>query len=84
MQALIRRILANRFGMKMHREQREMLVFALAVAKGGPKLTPNTSNPNGMPTSRAVREMGAIQRSLRTRASMSDLAQILQFALAGR
>ena len=39
-QSLVRKLLAERFGVKAHREQREMSVFALTVAKNGPKLTP--------------------------------------------
>jgi uncharacterized protein (TIGR03435 family) len=39
-QSLLRKLLAERFGLKAHKEQRVMAVFALTVAKGGPKLTP--------------------------------------------
>ena len=49
LQGMVRKVLAERFGLKVHRERREMPVFALTVAKGGPKVTPNTSDPNGMP-----------------------------------
>jgi uncharacterized protein (TIGR03435 family) len=49
LQALARKVLAERFGLKLHREQREMPVFALRAAKGGPKLMVNTSDPNGQP-----------------------------------
>jgi len=47
LQTLVRKVLAERFGLKLHREQREMAVYALTVAKGGSKLTVNTSDPNG-------------------------------------
>jgi uncharacterized protein (TIGR03435 family) len=47
LQGMQRKLLAERFGLKVHYEQREMPVFALTVAKGGPKLTPNVSDPNG-------------------------------------
>lgn len=43
---LVRKLLAERFGLVMHHEQREMRVFALAVAKGGPKITASTDDPN--------------------------------------
>jgi Protein of unknown function (DUF3738) len=39
-QAMMRKLLAERFGLKVHHDQREMPVFALTIAKGGPKLTP--------------------------------------------
>jgi uncharacterized protein (TIGR03435 family) len=47
LQALARKALAERFGLQLHREQREMPVFALRADKGGPKLATNTSDPNG-------------------------------------
>jgi uncharacterized protein (TIGR03435 family) len=40
-------LLAERFKLKVHFETREMPVYALEVAKGGPKLTPSASNPTG-------------------------------------
>ena len=35
---MLRGLLAERFALKVHRETREMLVYSLVVAKGGPKL----------------------------------------------
>lgn len=35
-------LLATRFRMKYHRETKEMQIYSLTVAKGGPKLTENT------------------------------------------
>ena len=37
-------LLADRFGLKVHEEQREMPVYSLVVAKGGPKLPISTTN----------------------------------------
>jgi len=48
-QSMLRKLLAERFQLKMHFEQREMTVFALKVAKNGPKLK-DASNPAGLPT----------------------------------
>lgn len=39
-----RALLAERFGLKLREEKREMPVYSLVVAKGGPKLQPTTSN----------------------------------------
>jgi uncharacterized protein (TIGR03435 family) len=36
--AMLQALLAERFGMKVHREMRELNVYALVVAKGGPHL----------------------------------------------
>ena len=46
-QSLVRKLLAERFGLKGHKEQREMRVFALTVTKGGPKLAPTKGDRNG-------------------------------------
>lgn len=39
-------LLAERFQLKVHRESRELPVYALAVGKNGPKLTAGTETPN--------------------------------------
>ncbi|MGP8259104.1 MAG: TIGR03435 family protein [Acidobacteriaceae bacterium] len=36
---MLQKLLADRFALKFHREQRELSVFAITVAKGGPKMT---------------------------------------------
>jgi uncharacterized protein (TIGR03435 family) len=38
LQSLMRKLLSERFGLKAHKEQREMGVFALTVGKDGPKI----------------------------------------------
>lgn len=64
--ALIRKrlqaLLAERFQVAVHRETKEMPVYALVVAKGGHKLTPNAS-PDGSPqSSMSSRSMIKAQR----------------------
>jgi uncharacterized protein (TIGR03435 family) len=39
-------ILVERFGLKVHHETRELTVYALVVANGGPKMTPSTLRPS--------------------------------------
>lgn len=52
-QQMLQSLLADRFHLKFHRETRELPVYALVVAKGGPKLKPadasgnTSSNSNG-------------------------------------
>ena len=75
---MMQKILTQRFGMELHREQREMPVFALTVAKGGPKMTPNTSDPNGWMDQQNSAANGRDVENLKN-ASMPDLAEILQF-----
>jgi uncharacterized protein (TIGR03435 family) len=36
---MLQKLLADRFALKFHHEQRELSVFAITVAKGGPKMT---------------------------------------------
>jgi uncharacterized protein (TIGR03435 family) len=40
MRPMMQNLLANRFGLQIHREDKEMAGMALQVAKGGPKLKP--------------------------------------------
>jgi uncharacterized protein (TIGR03435 family) len=79
MQGLIRKILAKRFGLQLHHEQRELSVFALTVAKGGPKMTANTSDPNGRVHQQQKGSNSSVHVEGLTNASMADLATILQF-----
>lgn len=46
LRARVRALLAERFGLAHHIESKEMSIFALVVAKGGPKLT-GTTTANG-------------------------------------
>lgn len=41
--AMIQSLLADRFGLKTHREQRVLPIYELVAAKDGPKLTPSKS-----------------------------------------
>jgi uncharacterized protein (TIGR03435 family) len=45
-QMLLQNLLADRFQLKFHNEQRELAVYAITVAAGGPKLTKSTAAPN--------------------------------------
>lgn len=78
LQGLIRMILAERFGLQLHAEQRDLPVFALTVARGGPKLVENTSDPNGWMDQKNGEFNGRHVETLRN-ASMAELALILQF-----
>jgi uncharacterized protein (TIGR03435 family) len=75
---MMQKVLKERFGMELHHEQREMPVFALTVAKSGPKMTPNMSDPNGWMDQQNSAANGRDVENLKN-ASMADLAEILQF-----
>ena len=75
--SLVRKLLAERFGLKVHTEQREMPVYALILAKGGAKLTQSTHDPHDVPDLSG--SGNSVQQSMRfTNLSMTELATGLQ------
>jgi uncharacterized protein (TIGR03435 family) len=46
---MVQKLIADRFKLSLHRDQKELSVYALTVAKGGPHLTPSEGDPNGLP-----------------------------------
>ena len=77
---MIRKLLEDRFKFTFHREKRELSVYAITVAPGGPKLTKNDTNPNGLP--------GLFFKGLGTlpaqNATMGDFAGVMQTAVLDR
>ena len=77
---MMRKLLEDRFKFAFHREKRELPVYAITVAPGGPKLTKNDTNPNGLP--------GLFFKGLGTlpgmNATMGDLARAMQTAVLDR
>jgi uncharacterized protein (TIGR03435 family) len=49
LKVMVQKLLADRFALKFHREPKELSVYAITIAKGGPKLTKEESDPNGLP-----------------------------------
>jgi uncharacterized protein (TIGR03435 family) len=47
--AMLRKLLADRFQLTFHREQKEMRYYALTAAKGGAKLKESTVSPDATP-----------------------------------
>lgn len=81
--AMLRALLAERFQLRFHREGKEFAVYALEVAKGGPKLKltatperPTTIGPGIVYPQRVVLPA--------RNAGMSDLASLLQRAIVDR
>ncbi len=76
---MVQKLLAERFQLTFHHEQKELSVYALVVAKGGPKITKSDS-PNG-PPSLLFRGLG----NLPVRdATMADFASVMQRAVLDR
>jgi uncharacterized protein (TIGR03435 family) len=46
-QLMLQNLLSDRFGLKVHREKKEVPAYALEVAKGGPKLKESPAPPDG-------------------------------------
>jgi uncharacterized protein (TIGR03435 family) len=68
MRLMLRTLLAERFGLKTHSEQKEMQVYELTLAKGGPKFHESTTE--GPPLF-----SGNNGRLVAERVTMSDLAE---------
>ena len=80
MQLMIQKLLADRFGLKFHREKRELSVYAITIAKGGPKMTLNTTGREGSPD-QTGNGNGWQQTMKYTNNTMADLALGLQFVV---
>jgi uncharacterized protein (TIGR03435 family) len=50
---MLRSLLADRFKLKLDHQTKELPIYALVVAKGGPKLTPTKLNPDVPPSPQA-------------------------------
>jgi len=46
---MTQKLLADRFALKFHHEQRELSVYAIQLANGGPKMSKTTAGPNDLP-----------------------------------
>ena len=73
-QSMVKKLMADRFQLKFHIEKREKAVYALTVAKDGPRLTRSLSDHGGRPGLGfgPPGNMGA------TNATMTDIAEALQ------
>ncbi|HLG58848.1 MAG TPA: TIGR03435 family protein [Vicinamibacterales bacterium] len=80
MRTMIQQLLADRFKLSFHRDKRNLPVYSITVASGGPKLTRNDSNPNGLP-GLLFRGLGVLPGS---NATIDDLASVMQSAVLDR
>ena len=49
LKSMLKKLLAERFQLAFHHDKKELSVYALTVAKGGPKLNKSEGDPNGLP-----------------------------------
>ncbi|MEG9431618.1 TIGR03435 family protein [Terriglobus sp. ADX1] len=57
--SMMRKLLADRFGLKFHKGQQQMSAYVISVAKGGPKLTASKSDPHD-PTAFFFPKLGSL------------------------
>lgn len=76
-QEMLQELLASRFDLTFHREKRELSIYAITVAKGGPKLAKSAKSSSGLPTQSGSGSGGQQIRKF-TNNSMSDFALGMQ------
>ena len=77
---MLQKLLADRFKLAFHRDQRELSVYALVVGRTGPKLTKSEGDPNGLP-GLFFRGLGVLPVQ---NATMADFAGAMQGAVLDR
>ena len=80
MGGMLQDLLADRFALKFHHEQRELSVYAIQVASGGPKMKETTAGPND-PQGFGFRNLGdLVVRNM----SMKEFATWMQSSVTDR
>jgi uncharacterized protein (TIGR03435 family) len=75
--SMIQKLLGSRFGLTLHRERRQLSVYALTVGKDGPKSLTEDSSAAALPALSFKRVSGAVVLSAKD-ATTGDLAKVLQ------
>jgi uncharacterized protein (TIGR03435 family) len=88
---LVQKLLADRFQLKFHRETRELSVYAITLASGGPKMTKTTASPNDPPGfgfrglgDLSVRNLTMANFAMWMQASVTDRPMVDQTGLKDR
>ena len=76
MNLMLQNLLADRFQLKVHRSTRELPVYALVVARGGPKLKVAVEDPNA-PRPRGTMWSGGRKKYEFNRRTMAEFAETL-------
>ncbi len=79
---MLRSLLVERFGLKFHRQEKEFAIYALSVAKGGPKLQA-AAKPEAPPQLVGVVYPGKIEVPAKS-VTMDDFVAMLQRATLDR
>lgn len=78
--SMMRKLLETRFGLKFHKDKKEMSAYVLGVAKDGPRMTKSDADPN-TPHAFFFTKLGSL--TVRN-ATMEDVAQGFQGAVFDR
>jgi uncharacterized protein (TIGR03435 family) len=78
---MIQKMVAERFRLTFHPDKKELSVYVLSVAKGGPKLTKSEGDPNGLPGLFFRGRLGDL--GVRN-ANMADFTGLMQSAVLDR
>ena len=79
-QSLVRKLLAQRFKLSLHRDKKELSVYALSKTGTIPKLTLSAGDPNQMP-GLFFQDLGKLKVSNGT---LQDFANLMQFEVLDR
>lgn len=76
---MLRKLLSERFGLTLHREEKEFAIYALTIAKNGSKLAMSTpdASPEGSPPLVFVLSPDGARLAARD-ATMGELAWVMQ------
>jgi uncharacterized protein (TIGR03435 family) len=80
---MYQKLLADRFQLKLHREKRELAVYAITVARNGAKLSKSQGDPNGSPDQTGYGDNTGLFMKF-TNTSMEELAASLQTLMHGK
>jgi uncharacterized protein (TIGR03435 family) len=75
MRSIVRKLLAERFKLVLHHAQKELPVYGIVAAKGGPKMTPTTAESVAGNTATVGFRDGEMMAK---NASMSEFASLMQ------
>lgn len=77
---MVKKLLTERFGLKLRSEKKEMARYTLTVGKSGPKMAPTKSAPDALPEENGDGNRTTMTLRM-TNVSMGELARNLQAAL---
>lgn len=73
---MLQTLLADRFQLKVHREMRELAVYALVIGKNGPKLTLSPKGPCATARGSVLFSFGGASREIASCQSQTSMAQL--------